>query len=153
LCLGWAHAACSGHDSAIAFNFALEYTIRNVQKKQEGLKLNGAHQLLACSDDINIVGENADTIRKNTKSLLDASKEVGLEVSTEKTKYMLMSRRKKAGQTHSKQMASRSSEDVTKLKYFEITLTDQNCMLEEIKRRLNSVQSFVFPPAVYECNG
>jgi hypothetical protein len=89
LCLGWAHAACSGHGSAIAFNFALEYTIRNVQKKQEGLELNGAHQLLACSDDINIVGENTDTIQKNTKALLDASKEVGLEVSTEKTKYCI----------------------------------------------------------------
>jgi hypothetical protein len=54
-----------------------------------------------------------------------------------------MSRRKKAGQTHSKQMTSRSSEDVTKLKYFGTTLTDQNCMLEEIERRLNSVQSLL----------
>jgi hypothetical protein len=56
---------------------------------------------LAYADDVNILGENIDTIQKNNKVLLDASKEVGLEVNSEKTKYMLMSRCKKAGQKHS----------------------------------------------------
>jgi hypothetical protein len=51
------------------------------------------HQLLAYADDVNIMGENTDTMQKNT-ALLDASKEVGLEVNSEKTKYMLMSRKK-----------------------------------------------------------
>jgi hypothetical protein len=44
-----------------------------------------------------IVGENTDTIQRNTKALLDASKEVGLEVNPEETKYMLVSRCQKAG--------------------------------------------------------
>jgi hypothetical protein len=52
---------------------------------QESLKLNGTHQFLAYADDVNILGENIDTIQKNTEALLDAGKEVGLEVNSEKT--------------------------------------------------------------------
>jgi hypothetical protein len=83
------------------------------------------------------LGENRDTIQKNTEVLLDAGKEVGLEVNSEKTKYMLMSR-KKAGQNHCIKMANRSFKGVAKFKYLGTTLTDQNCMQEEIKSRLNS---------------
>jgi hypothetical protein len=76
----------------------------------------------------------------NTKALLDASKEVGLEVKPEKTKYtrMLMSRCQEAGQRQSIKIGNTSFESVAKFKYLGTTLTDQNCIHEEIKRRLNS---------------
>jgi sorting nexin-29 len=124
--------------SLLLFNFALEYVIRRVQENQEERILNGTHQLLAYADDVNIVGENIDTVQRNTKSLLDASEEVGLEANPEKTKYMLVSRCQKAGQRQNVKIGNRSFESVVKFKYLRTTLTDQNCMHKEIKRGINS---------------
>jgi hypothetical protein len=56
-----------------------------------GLKLNGTYQFLAYADDVNLLGDNTDTINKNPENLIYASKEVGLEVNVEKSKYMLVS--------------------------------------------------------------
>jgi hypothetical protein len=73
----------------LLFNFSLEYAIRKVQETQAGLKLNGTHQLLAYAHDVNLLGDNIDTINKDTQTLIDASKEDGLEVNVEKTKYIV----------------------------------------------------------------
>jgi hypothetical protein len=60
-----------------------------------GLKLNGTHQLLADDDDddddddVILLEDDVDTINKKAATLIDASKEVGLEVNIEKIKYML----------------------------------------------------------------
>jgi hypothetical protein len=69
--------------SPLLFNFALEHAIRKVQENQVGLKLNGTHELLVYADDVNLLGDNIDTINKNTQTCIDASKEVGLEVNRE----------------------------------------------------------------------
>ena len=77
--------------SPLLFNFALEHAIRRVQVKQDGLKLNGTHQLLVYADDVNILGGSVHTIRKNAEALILSSKENELEVNADKTKYMVMS--------------------------------------------------------------
>jgi hypothetical protein len=63
-----------------------------------GLKINGTHQLLFCAPDVNLLGVDIDNIKKNTQTLIDVSKEIGLEVNTEITKYMLLFHHQNAGQ-------------------------------------------------------
>jgi hypothetical protein len=77
----------------------------------------GHTSFLAYPDDVNIVGENTDNIKKNTEALLDAIKAVGLEENPEKTTYMLKSHIQKIGRRHSIKIGNRSFEDVGKVKY------------------------------------
>jgi hypothetical protein len=59
--------------------------------------VNGTHQFLVCADDVNILGESMNSIKVNAEVELLFSREVGLEVNTEKTKYMFMSRHQNLG--------------------------------------------------------
>ena len=87
--------------SPLLFNFAIEYAIRRVHVNQDGLKLNGTHQLLVYADDVNILGGSIHTLKENAEALVATSREIGLEVSADKTKYMVMSRDQNAGRIQS----------------------------------------------------
>ena len=76
------------------------------------------------------------TIKENRKALVVASKQTGLEVNADKTKYMVMSRDQKAVRSHSMKTENSSFERVEEFKYLGTTLTNQNSIREEIKSRL-----------------
>jgi hypothetical protein len=70
--------------------------------------------------------------------LIDACKEVGLEVNAEEIKYMLLSHHQNTGQDYDIKIANRCFENVAQFKYLAMTITNQNLIQEEIKRTLNS---------------
>jgi hypothetical protein len=71
-----------------------------------GLKWNGTQQLLAYTADVNLLGDNIAIIKKNTETLIDANKEVGLEINIGKTKYMLLSSHQNVGQNRDIKIAN-----------------------------------------------
>jgi hypothetical protein len=102
------------------------------------LKLNGTHLLLVHADDVNILGGRIRYHKKNTEASVVGSKESGLEVNTDKTQYMVMSRDKNAGRSHNLKTENSCFERVEEFRYFGTTLTNKNSIQEEIKSILKS---------------
>ena len=117
--------------SPLLFNFALENAIKRVQVNQDGLILNGTHQLLAYAE----AEGSVHTVKENAEALVVATKQIGLEVNADKMKYIVMSRDRNAGRGHSVKIDNTSNEKVEEFKYLG-TITDQNSIQEEIKSRL-----------------
>jgi len=101
------------------------------------LKLNGTHQLLAYSDDVDIMGGSIHNLKENAEVLVAATKETGLEeLNADKAKNMVISRDQNAGRIHSMRIDNSTFERVEEFKYLGTTLKNQNSIAEEIKSRL-----------------
>jgi sorting nexin-29 len=124
--------------SPLLFNFALEWAIRRVQVNQNCVKINGTQQLVAYAGDVNILGGSTRAVKEIAESLVIATKEIGLEVNADKTKYMVMSRDQNAGRTHGVKIDNSSFERVDEVKYLGTTLTNQNLIQENLNSRLKS---------------
>jgi phage gp29-like protein len=105
-------------------------------KNEVSLELNGTHQLLVYAD-VNFLGDGVNTIKENSKTLLEATRDIGLEINAEETKYMIMSLHPNSGQNQNIRIANEWSENVAKFKYLGTTLTNQNDIHDEIKSKLN----------------
>jgi len=100
------------------------------------MKLNGTRQLLVYANDVNILGGCIHTVKKNTDTLVVATKKNGLYINADKTKYMVMSWDQNAGKSNNRKTDHSSYERVEGFKYSRKTLTNQNSIQEEIKSKL-----------------
>jgi hypothetical protein len=100
----------------LLFNFALEYAIIKVQHLVR-MKLNWTYHCLIYADDVNLLGNYINDIKKNTEAVIEASKEVCVEVITEITKLMLMYCLKNTRKNHNVKVTNRCFENVTKFRY------------------------------------
>ena len=115
---------------------------------------------MAYADVVNILGGSIHTVKENAEALVFVTKEIGLEVNADKTKYMFMSREQTAGLSHTMKIDNSSIERMEEFKYLGKTLTTQNSFHEEIKSRLkvgnvcyHSMQKRSFPVFYPKCKG
>ena len=106
------------------------------------MKLNCTHQLLVYAGDVYVWGGSVYTIKKITKALLFASKETGLEINADKTKYMVLPQDQNAGWNHNIKIYNKSFERVGQLKYLVTTLKNQNSIQGKINSSLKSGNTF-----------
>jgi preprotein translocase subunit SecD len=106
-----------------------EYATREVKENEGGLELNGTHQLLVYTDDDNTSDQDINIVKVNIEAPLEASRGVGLEVNTEKTKYVIVHRHKNVGQNHDMMI---SKKNPLEMRHLGTTVTNQN----RIKKKL-----------------
>ena len=88
------------------------------------------------ADDVSILGGSLHTIKKITDALVVPSKDIGLKVNSDETKYLVMSRDQNEGRSHNMKTDDNSYERIEQFKYLGTFLMCQNSVQEEIKSRL-----------------
>jgi hypothetical protein len=78
---------------------------------------------LIYADDVNLLGNSVNAIKENSETLLEASRDIGLEINGEKMKYMIISCHPNSGQNQN-MIAKELFESVAKFKYLGMTLTN-----------------------------
>ena len=112
-------------------------TLRRIRVNQNGLKLNGTHQLLVYADDVNILDGSIHTVKENTEASVVASKETGLEINSDKTKYIACLKIRMQD-SHSIKTDNSSFERLEDIKYLGTTLKNQNSIEEDNTSKLKS---------------
>jgi hypothetical protein len=92
---------------------------------------------LVYADDVNLLGDSVNTIKENSETLLEATRDIGVEINVEKTKYMIMSLHLNSGQNENIRTAHELFEKVAKFKHLWMTIRNQNDINDEMKSRLN----------------
>jgi hypothetical protein len=97
------------------------------------MKLNGTRQLLVYVDNMKLLANNRHIIKQNIDTLIHASKENGLELDAEKTKYMLLSHHQNAGQNYDIKIGYRSFQNVTEFKYLLTRVTNKDLFRRKLR--------------------
>lgn len=123
--------------SAMLFNLILEYILRSIQENKIGIELNGTKQILTDVDDLDLVGGNRDAVVTNMRILLETARDVGLEDSEEKIKYMITTRSNRNQNEMNLLMNDKIFDRVENFNYLGVTINNNNDLEMLIKKLRN----------------
>ncbi|KAL4112841.1 hypothetical protein QTP88_016561 [Uroleucon formosanum] len=130
--------------SPVLFNLPLEEIIRSLPRGQR-MEVNEGYICLAYADDLVLLGDTRQDVIQILSNLMKASKQMGLSVNQEKTKYMFLSRKTKNEEDMKDlEVDGLTFQQVNSFKYLGVNVNNTNCMHEEIKLRLQSANKAYF---------
>jgi len=137
--------------SPVLFNLALEKVVQDATDTKE-MDVIGTHTLLACADDIIILGKSKHDVEERGKKLINASSNMVLVINESKTKYMVMTRNATTkGNLHvgdvtfeQVRLGPVPTPKYLKFKYLGVNINEKNNMHNEIKMRINAANRCYF---------
>lgn len=123
--------------SPLLFNLALEKALKKVKQQLPGLEVGKKVNILAFADDVTLLAEDANGIKALAETLIKETRKVGLEVSEEKTKYLIVGRQlEEFYLNNSIHVSNYSFERTTDFKYLGVTIDQENREEVEVNARL-----------------